>query len=350
MKEVDYIVVGLGIAGVSFCERLMQSKKEFVVFDVPDTSATRVAGGIVNPLVLKRVTQAWNAVEFLSEAVPFYEQLNKRLKSDICVHTKVSRIFNNVQEQNDWLVASDTSKLSAFLLPEITSNAHNGLIAPLGLGIMNKALQIDTKAFLEMYRAFMEAHGKLVSKSFQYNTLKIEDENVHYGDIKSKYIVFSEGAAIIKNPYFQNTAIIPKKGEYITIKSVDLQLDQVVKGPFFIIPLGGHLYKIGATFAYGDDTYAITEKGREQLISAVKKMISCPFEVVNQEAGMRPTVKDRRPIIGNISHKRIQFFNGLGTRGLLMAPLLSKMLFEYVENGIPLLSEIDIKRFSPYQT
>ncbi|GAL70298.1 hypothetical protein [Jejuia pallidilutea] len=32
-KEYDYIIVGLGLAGISFCEQLRANNKTFVVFD-----------------------------------------------------------------------------------------------------------------------------------------------------------------------------------------------------------------------------------------------------------------------------------------------------------------------------
>jgi glycine/D-amino acid oxidase-like deaminating enzyme len=37
--------------------------------------------------------------------------------------------------------------------------------------------------------------------------------------------------------------------------------------------------------------------------------------------------------------------NGLGTRGVMLAPAMAKALFENIENQIPLEKEIDIKRF-----
>jgi len=78
----------------------------------------------------------------------------------------------------------------------------------------------------------------------------------------------------------------------------------------------------------------------------LKTMISCDFQVVDQVAGIRPTVKDRRPLLGNTKkYNNIYFFNGLGTRGLSMAPLLSTYLLDYIEKGIDLPREVNINRF-----
>ena len=71
MKHVDYIIVGMGIAGLVFSKTLRDKGKSFVVIDNPKQGATKVSGGVLNPTVLKRFTPAWNTVEFVLKAAPF---------------------------------------------------------------------------------------------------------------------------------------------------------------------------------------------------------------------------------------------------------------------------------------
>ena len=59
--KVDYIVVGLGLAGLAFVEELISNKKSFVVFEDNSQTSSLVAGGVYNPVVLKRFTPVWNA-------------------------------------------------------------------------------------------------------------------------------------------------------------------------------------------------------------------------------------------------------------------------------------------------
>ena len=57
------------------------------------------------------------------------------------------------------------------------------------------------------------------------------------------------------------------------------------------------------------------------------QMTSAPFEILSHNSGIRPTTKDRRPLLGrHTTLKRLHLLNGLGTRGVLMAPLLSEWL------------------------
>jgi len=47
----------------------------------------------------------------------------------------------------------------------------------------------------------------------------------------------------------------------------------------------------------------------------VRKMLSIPMEVTSHIAGQRPTVRDRRPLLGKLDDHELYAFNGLGTRG-----------------------------------
>lgn len=346
MKNVDYLVVGLGIAGLSFCERLRQNGHSFATVDAGVSGATSVAGGVVNPVVLKRFTPAWNAQEFLPEAQAFYSDLCDHLSHSFMVTMPIWRIFDSVEEQNTWMVASQKEKLSPFLSSTWFANKHAHLKAPFGYGQLEGSFQIDTHLMLSLYRQYLDEKGMLLSETFDYSLLRWESSGVHYKDIASQKVVFCEGATAIQNPYFPVDCLLPKKGEYITVKAPGLDIRSIIKGPYFIIPLGNNLYKIGATFAHGDFSPETTKQGTETLVKAAEKIIGLDFTVVDQVAGFRPTVKDRRPLLGlHPNHSEMVFFNGLGTRGIMMAPLLSRLLYNHVQNGASLPDEVTIGRY-----
>lgn len=74
---IDYIIVGLGLAGTAFCEKLRQYNKTFVVFNDDSQRSSVVAGGLSNPVILKRFTMAWRANELMPVAKEFYAGLGK---------------------------------------------------------------------------------------------------------------------------------------------------------------------------------------------------------------------------------------------------------------------------------
>ena len=105
------------------------------------------------------------------------------------------------------------------------------------------------------------------------------------------------------------------------------------------------MYKVGATYDWKDKTNTPTEEGKQELIEKLSELISCDFEVVKHFAGVRPTVKDRRPLVGtHPEYSHLHVLNGLGTRGVMLGPYLANELFQHIEKNIPLEKEIDIIR------
>ena len=347
MKEIDYIIVGLGIAGITFSEQLEKHSKSFVVFNAPSTPATEISGGVFNPVVLKRFTPVWNAQEFSINALQFYKKLALKFKIELVEEMPVWRIFNSVEEQNNWMVASDKIALSSFLSSEVIKNTNTCINAPFGFGGVHGSGRIFPKVMLSTYKKFLLEKDQYIPEAFNYDKLsERKDGKLHYQDYSATKIVFCEGARVIDNPFFKKELLIGNKGEYLYIKAPDLKLLVLLKGSMFIIPVGNDIYKVGATYSRDDYSTNATSEAKEQIVTKLKKMLHCDFEVIDQVAGIRPTVKDRKPLLGVLpENPNKAFFNGLGTRGLMMAPTLAQYLYEFLEEGKTLSSEVDINRF-----
>ncbi len=346
----DYIVVGCGLAGIAFCEQLRTAQKSFIVFDDDSQRSSSVAAGLYNPVVLKRFTPAWMAKEQLDLAMPAYEKLEKLLKIKLNHQLPVFRKFNSIEEQNGWFVASDQPILNNFMNAEITKNQNEAVIAPLGFGEVLHSGRIDTKKLITAYRVFLKDSGSLIEESFPYPKLKVQDGNISLENRIAKNIVFTEGFGAKKNPYFDDLPLVGLKGEMLTIKAPALKLDFIIKSSVFLVPLGEDLYWVGATYEHHDKTQNISEGAKSQLLSKLKTVISCHFEVINQVAGVRPTTKDRRPLVGSHrAHKNIYVLNGMGTRGVMISPYVALQLFNHIEHNLELDAAIDIKRFKAFR-
>ena len=68
-----------------------------------------------------------------------------------------------------------------------------------------------------------------------------------------------------------------------------------------------------------------------KLLKKIKKIKDFNFVINSQSIAVRPSVCDRRPIIGpHFKYKNIFLMNGLGSRGVLMASYLSEdIIFKY---------------------
>ena len=151
------------------------------------------------------------------------------------------------------------------------------------------------------------------------------------------------------NPFFNQLPLDGTKGELFIIRAADLDLDVIINTSVFILPLGDNLFKVGATYNWEDKTNEPTTHGKQELIDRIKEILNCDFEIIEHFAGVRPTVKDRRPLLGtHPQHANFHILNGLGTRGVMLAPTLAKDLYDFIEKGKPLDKTIDIKRYATF--
>ncbi|MEE9350139.1 MAG: FAD-binding oxidoreductase [Flavobacteriaceae bacterium] len=347
--KVDYIIVGLGLAGLSFIETLEKNNKSYVVFENESQTSSKVAAGMFNPVVLKRFIPVWNGKDQLSIAIPFFELLENKFSSKYIQYVDIYRVFKSVEEQNNWFIACDNPLLATYMSTKILSNENNNIIAPFGFGRLINTGRIDLESLLHDYYAKLSEENKIIKDSFKHEKLEISDTNMKYNDIEAKKIVFCEGFGLKANPFFNYLPMNEAKGELITIKAPDLKIDFMLKAAVFVLPLGNDFYKVGATFNWKDKTSTPSDEGKSELIEKLETTINTQYKIVNHVAGIRPTVKDRRPLIGiHPTYKNMAILNGLGTRGVMLGPTMALSLFDRIENNKPLDEEIDIKRYASY--
>lgn len=344
--KVDYIIVGCGLAGIAFCRRLKENNKTFVVYDDNSQYSSIVAGGLYNPVVLKRFTPVWKSKEQLEIALPIYQSIENELNIKLDYKIPVFRKFNSIEEQNNWFSASDKANLSIWLSSNIIKNQNPYILAEFGFGEVLHTGRINSSLLIKSFKEDLENKGLIFSKSFDYEKMKIESNRILYKGIISENIVFSEGFGIKKNPFFKHLPLNGTKGELLIINAPELKIDFVLKSSVFLIPIGEDNYIVGATYNWTDKTNAATMEAREELLRKLNTFLLCKYQVIEQVAGIRPTVIDRRPLVGNHNkHKNIFVLNGLGTRGVMIAPYIANQLYNYIEKGISLDEEINIDRF-----
>jgi glycine oxidase len=343
---IDYLIIGNGIAGVCFAELALQSNKSILVFDNGSQPSSRIAGGLYNPVVLKRFSEIWKAKEQVDLVESFYPELEKKLGATFDYKLPIYRKFASIEEQNNWFQAADKPSLSDFLNTNLYNLGFTNINASFGFGEVYKTGYLDIKGMVESYSDYLKAQKLLIEETFDYSKVAFLENGLKYHTIEAKHIVFCEGFGLHANPYFNDLPLDGTKGELLIIKAPELKLQAIVKSNIFILPIGNDRYKVGATYNWEDKTNLPTASGKLELLQNLEELIACDYEVVAHFAGVRPTVKDRRPLVGtHYVHKQLHILNGLGTRGVMLGPFLAKQLFEYLENESALDREIDINRF-----
>src|SRR5690606_8067467 len=110
-------------------------------------------------------------------------------------------------------------------------------------------------------------------------------------------VIWCEGPHAV-NGIFGFLPFVLTKGETITIEAPALKLDGIFKKDFFIVPIGNDQFKVGATYEWNELNWEPSETGLKIILQKLSEMVEVNFTIVNHEAGIRPTVKDRRPLLG----------------------------------------------------
>ena len=344
---LDYFIVGCGLAGIAFCETAAKHNKSFIVLNDASQNSSQIAAGLYNPVILKRFSQVWHAQEQLTLLKVFYADIEKKLNIKIDYQLPIYRKLFSIEEQNNWFLALDKPKIGTFLAPKLMQKNNPFLNAKFGFGEVLQTGFVDTKHLLDCYQNYLEQNKQYLADRFDYDLLQQHENYIHYKHIKAKHIIFAEGFGVRFNPFFNYLPLDGTKGEILVIKAKDLNLKEIINSSIYVIPIGNNLYKVGATYNWDDKTAQPTATGKSELLRNLKNLISCDFEVINHLAGIRPTVKDRRPLVGtHPKFKNYHILNGLGTRGVMLAPEMALSLYQLIEKQIPLDIHIDIKRFA----
>ena len=344
---LDYLIIGSGLAGISFSEMALQNGKSILVLDNSSQNSSKIAAGLYNPVILKRFSEVGQAKEHLLVMKEYFAVLEKKLNTQVDFKMPILRKFFSIEEQNNWFAASDKVNLASYLSNQLISKKFESIDSPFGYGEVLQTGYVDTALLLEKYKNYLITNQLFLKESFDYGLLQEETDGIRYKDIQARHIIFAEGFGMHANPYFQHLPLDGTKGELLIIKAPLLDLDVILNTSLYILPLGNDLFKIGATYNWDDKTALPTEAGKNELVQRIKEIITCDFEIMEHHAGVRPTVKDRKPLIGTYEHHNsIHILNGLGTRGVMLGPAMAKALFENIEYQKPLDRFVDIKRFA----
>ncbi|MBN8691575.1 MAG: FAD-binding oxidoreductase [Bacteroidetes bacterium] len=338
------------MAGSVLSLQLIEKGFNVIVIDEPNgSSCSRVAAGIWNPVVFKRLTKSWMADEILPVMLEFYQAQEKKFGVQLLHHRNIIKLFSELQEVNLWFKKA-SADMSNYLDKEISQNGLPKTIKLLDVGyakVLN-AGNLNLPLFLSAVTKHLQSTGMYLPEKFDFSAFS--PSTMQYKNIETKHIVFCEGHLISKNPLFKYIPMKPAKGEVLTLQMDDLKLERdILNKNAFIMPLENNLFKVGATYNWNDLSDSPTEEGKQELLSKLNRITELEGVVIRHEAGVRPSVIDRRPVLGSHpAFKSVYVFNGMGTKGVMLAPFFANHLIEHITLNKNLNKEVDIARFNQF--
>jgi glycine oxidase len=347
MRSVDYIVVGQGLAGSCVALQLLKKNRSFIVISHPNHSrSSLVAAGLFNPVTGVNFTKTWLFDKLFPYLHGFYSDAESITGQKFFHPLPLYRPFTTIDEQNTWLSRTVDNDYDDIVERVVSSSSDPKLNDPLGGLWLKSSGYIRTATFLSAVRDLMIANKAYEEELFDYDGVSIGDDIVYRG-IKAKKIIFCEGYRIEGNPWFHKVPVRPLKGETIDIKC-DFKKDVIINRGVYMVPgKSNGQWRIGSTYNQKDKTAGVTAGAQTEMETKLRQLANFSFEVEAQDWGIRPTTSDRRPILGkHPEYPQMLVFNGLGTKGVTLAPYFSKVLIHWLENPADNLNkEVDVTRF-----
>ena len=345
------MVVGQGIAGTLFSWKLYEEGKSFHIIDSKTLpSSTDAAAGLMNPITGKFLALSWEYDTLYPIAISTYSSLMETLGMEPITPTPIVRGLKDQRMMNDWAYRSTQERYAPFIgpLPNLDPILDRIKIYP-EYGATQHSFQIPISVIKKKWRQKMITEHFLIAEDFDHDSfsLNVSDDTCAYGDESYHHIIFCEGSHVMNNPYFNRLPFDLAKGDVLLIKIPDWPTEYIYKDQLFIAPWhDSGIFWVGSNYEWQTSDWNPTKGKREWLLKQFENMYSGPYEIVDQIAGIRPAVKDRKPILGEHSqYPGLYLFNGLGTKGTSLGPYCAEILYQFIINGSDIPNEIHIQRF-----
>lgn len=318
--QTEYIVVGGGIAGTLLSYELIQQKKSVVVID--DTTAVKsstVAGAILNPVNIKQWTIAKDYQQYIDQALHYYTSLQYLLNIPVIIEMPIIAFDAPPTKENTLIqpfLHSITAEDAILINHSLAASPSVQKIAP--------AFKVYAMSLITAWRNYLLTNNAFVEEHFEMDKLSMAGGSVVYKHIRAEKIVFCEGAAAIQNPLFHNLSFTKNRGDALLISIPDLPEKFIYHNNMRLIPTGNHLFWCGSNYIWNYADLKPDKKWRKQTEKMLQQWLNIPFSIEDHIVAERPTTAGQQPLMLLHEFLPAAMFNGLGTKGFLMAPLLAK--------------------------
>lgn len=348
---VDTIIVGQGISGSCLALELLRRGESVAIFDNDfKGAACLVAAGVLNPITGIRLVKSWRSDVALPFAKKYYKELEKTLDEKFFYEREILQLCRSNEERELWQARKSDPAYADFLSPCALESSYKNLNDNFGSFKINFAAWVEAETLMKALKRRFLSLGILNFESFDYARLGIGESEVSYGGISAKRIVFCEGWQAIYNPFFNWLPYRPAKGEILSLKfenRLEELGEHIVHRHIWLMRHKGEIFRCGSTWDRVNFKDAKpTPEAKVELLKMLRPLVlNSEFEVVRQEAGVRPCTATTRPHLGaHPKFKNLYSFNGFGSKGYALSPYFASHFADYLREGVGLDKEADLSR------
>lgn len=343
-----YAIVGQGLAGSLLHYHLKKKGADCVVFESKQhSSSSKVAAGVINPISGRKFVLSWMYPELEDAFVKCYSEIDIMLDATepFLIQKKIIRSIENVGLENSIYEQINSEEFGKYFDQDFHYEEVGRVFNPVfGYACIN-GYQLLTKRFIEDYETYLLRNGEYIDLEFDYKLLQTNYDRLQYLEHQFDHIIFCDGANVVNNKYFNHLPFNESKGEALFVKIPNLKVDYLIKNKLYFVNLREDVYWVGSGYEWEFEDEKPTLAVKQKLELQLAKILKVPFDVIDHIAAVRPTVRHRKPLLGTHSiDKKVHIFNGLGTKGSMLAPYFAVKMAEYLlDNGI-LQEDVDISK------
>ena len=341
----DVIIVGQGLAGTTLAWHLLDMGQRVLILDACEpVTSSKIAAGLITPITGLRLVLSWRVGDFLPAARRFYTGIEERTGQTF-FHDRVAlRLFKSQEEQQNW---SQRSARPDYELHVLKTQPEPLLAPDLGDagegGFAMHSAQLDVAAYLDASRSKLAWRSMSVDWA---NDVSFEPEGISVRGEKTRFLVSCEGFAATRNPYFSHVTFQPAKGDILTVRFHRPVPPQCLHRGIWMAPTAEpDIFRIGSTYDWVSLDQVPSASARSELERKLEAFFHVPYTVLDHKAAVRPIITQSKALVGlHPEHERLGYFNGLGSKGSLHAPLYARHLSDLLVRGTPLPEDMDIRK------
>ncbi|WP_186755581.1 NAD(P)/FAD-dependent oxidoreductase [Echinicola salinicaeni] len=348
--EVDFLLIGQGIAGTVLSYKLHQAGKSVCILDkATENKSSRVAAGLFNPITGRKMVKTWNADNLFPEIIPLYSELERLLGKKVIYSKPIYRPFNSIEEQNEWMGKSIEAGLQAYLSDVRVNSLYPEVNDPYGGIMLKNSGYVDINTLLDGYMEWFQEFGVIKNEVFDESLLVEKGGGWKYKDIEAKKIVYCNGLGAMKSRFFDWLPFAPVKGEILEMKD-DFVPNEIINRGVFRITMPDNTIRVGSTYSWHDLDIGPTERAKKEIFERLNKIVPTEEKgLISHRTGIRPATKDRKPFLGkHPESESVYIFNGFGAKGVSLVPYYSDIMFDLLEGGAEPEKDVNISRFFKY--
>lgn len=347
MKRADFLIIGQGLAGTALAWRLLERGRSFLIVDRDEPlTSSKVAAGLVTPITGMRLALNWRYESLYPEALHFYRRMEKRLGAKFFYARPHVRLFRGGREREVWdrrtrdgLVRRFVRETRAGPLVDeaVFDNAWGGFQ-------QRHAGYLDTSACLEASRRHFQSFVCWAQADVQPEDVLIEDTHVKWRGMQFGTVVFCQGAEAARHPWFDWVPFQSARGTVLSLRAATEER-RIIHRDCWLMRREDGTFRAGSTYELRfSEPHTPGIAAMKDLLERLRTLVKVDFAITGSQTAVRPIVKGRPVLLGrHPAHPQVVFFNGLGSKGVLRAPCMARLLVEHLLTGVPLDAEFDLQ-------